>query len=140
MAEKKQNFTVDNERKKIYAVVAKLKAKELKVIKNYVALGYTLVAQEEAKKEVNPIFTEDAVKEYLSEAGREAELKEYNKIYNEQAKDKETGELKFKKDGTPKIKGHVATLGWFKKTYPNYEQEMKDKQEKEKKEKQENNN
>lgn len=120
MAEKKQNFTVDNERKKIYAVVAKLKAKELKVIKNYVALGYTLVAQEEAPKEANPAFKEDAVKAFLSEAGREADLEEYNKIYNEQAKDKETGEPKFKKDGTPKIKGHVATLGWFKKTYPEY--------------------
>ena len=46
--------------------------------------------------------------------------KEYWDKFNAPVIDKATGEAKLKKDGTKKVKGHVATLAWFKKEFPNY--------------------
>lgn len=132
-----KHYEVDNINHIVKAVVVKLSEKELKEIKNYVALGYTLVNIEPPKKKKvteedkkNNPFSEQNVKKYLEEHGTEKQKADYYKIYNTQAKDKKTNmpavyktnskdQQKFKA-GDPKPKGHIATLQWFKNEFPNY--------------------
>ena len=135
----KKHYVVDDTNKIIRAVIVDLTEKEKKEIKNYLDLGYTLVAVEKPKKErpteeeqaKNP-FSEKNIQAFLKEKATKEQQDEYWKLYKEQANDKKTGlpavyktdskpnsKNKFKK-GEPKPKGHIATLQWFKTTFPNY--------------------
>ena len=140
------HYTIDNDKLTVNAVVELLNDKEMKLVKKYVALGFKLVpvakakpqkrtaeekAEEEAekaRKQAENPFSEVNVKKFLEENGTAAQKKEYYRIYNEQAKDKngnpvfyktDSKEGKFKKD-EPKKKGHIATISWFKKEFPDY--------------------
>lgn len=106
--------------KDIIAKMDLLGEKDLKVIKNYIALGYNLIEYKKEKKETKDCYTQKAVEEWLKENATEEQIEEYNKIYNEPTKDKETGEPILKKDGKPKVKGFIATFHWLRKTFPNY--------------------
>lgn len=83
MAErKKSNYTVKAEKKVILADVSKLTEEEIKVVKNYVALGYEL-----KEKKKNPKSkTVAEMRADLKEIG-EAELNEFNRIYKLKAED-----------------------------------------------------
>lgn len=118
--------------KKIYATVAKLKATELKEIKNYVALGYEIIdvkpqpltKEEKAAKQDANHYSQKNVLAFLQQKGNEELLKEYNKRYNEQAGTNRTkdgvkipDEPKFLKNGQPKKKGYANCIGWFRSLY-----------------------
>ena len=144
MAQK--HYTIDNEKRTVNVVMERANDKELKLIKKYINLGYVLVpipkakpvaksAEEKAaekaakvEKAANNPFSEVCIRKFLEEHGTAAQRKEYNRRYNEQAHDKnnnpvfyktDSKEGKFKK-GDPKVKGHIATLSWFKNEFPNY--------------------
>ncbi len=106
------------EGKKVIAKVAALSDKELKAVKNYLALGYTLEEFKKEKKEPDEAFKALTIQKWLEENGTKAQKKEYWDRFN--APVVKDGVTKTKKDGTPKVKGHVATLAWFKKEFPNY--------------------
>lgn len=108
------------EGKKVIAKVALLSEKELQAVKNYIALGYTLVEYKKEKKEPQELFKAITIQKWLEENATKAQQKKYWELYNAPVIDKVTNEPKYKKDGTIKNKGHVATLSWFKKTFPNY--------------------
>ena len=150
MAKKTQHYTVDNKNKIVRAYIARLTEKEKKEIKNYLDLGYTLIAEEEPVKRTltkeereeeqkqkekeqkeNP-FSEINIQKFLKEKATQEQQKNYWELYNEQAKDKKTNlpavyktdskknSKKQFKAGDPKPKGHIATLQWFKTEFPNY--------------------
>lgn len=139
----KKHYTVDNTSKLVKAIIADLTEKEKKEVKNYMDLGYTLIPEERPKKKQlteeekakNP-FSEKNIQAFLKENGTKAQIDNYWKIYNEQAIDHKTGmplvyktnskNGKFKK-GEPRTKGHIATIVWFKKEFPKYEEEFKTK-------------
>ncbi len=108
------------EGKKVIAKVAALSEKELQAVKNYMALGYVLEEYKKEKKEPQELFKAATIQKWLDENGTKAQKKEYWDKFNAPVIDKATGEAKLKKDGTKKVKGHVATLAWFKKEFPNY--------------------
>ena len=108
------------EGKKVIANVAALSEKELKAVKNYLALGYVLEEYKKEKKEPQELFKAATIQKWIDENATKAQKKEYWDRFNAHVIDKKTGEEILKKDGTPKIKGHVATLAWFKKEFPNY--------------------
>lgn len=140
MAEKKEPYRIDNENKIVYAIVERLKGKSLQRVKNLIALGYALVPEEppkKAKKEAS-LLTEKNIQAFLKEKGTKEQQNKYWELYNEQAKDQKTGlpavyktdstaksKGTFKK-GEPKPKGHVATLAWFKNTFPNHEKDLQE--------------
>ncbi len=154
-----QNYVVDNEEKKVYAKIGKLKEKEMKEVLNYQTFGFEVIPYEEPKKEpkdTNPKLTAEAVQKYLKENGTKEQQNEYWKIYNEQATNEEGKPLFYKnnvyktetietgdldengkpktktkrvkdengnpiilhKKGEQRTKGHIATLHWFKETFP----------------------
>ena len=135
----KKHYTIDNANKIVKAIIVDLTEREKKEIKNYIDLGYILSAEEKPKKikptaeeqAKNP-FSEKNIQAFLKENGTKAQQEKYWEIYNEQAIDKKTGlpavyktdskptsTKKFKK-GDAKPKGHIATLQWFKNTFPTY--------------------
>ena len=121
---KQPNFTIDNKRQEVRAVVAALNERELKEIKNYLALGYKLVpvepvkmtkAEKEAAAAANP-YGKKMVEEFLEQPENAEYLAEYNRRYYEQAGTNRKGkddEPVWKKDGTPKLKGFANCIGWF---------------------------
>ena len=141
-----EHYTIDNDKKKIFAIMELANDKDLKLIKKYLAVGYELVPVErkkrtiktkeekeaerlekQAKRELNK-FSEMNIRKYLDEKGTAKQRKEYERLYNEQAKDKNGNPVFYKtnskdgrfKVGEPKRRGHIATLTWFKKEFPNY--------------------
>lgn len=128
-------YTVEG--KKIFATVSKLSTKDLKAIKNYVALGFELVdvkppkltqeekaarakenkaAKEKAAKE-NP-YSKQNVEAFLKLPENAELLKVYKARYDEQAGTNRKGkdkidEPKYLKDGKPKKKGYANCIGWF---------------------------
>lgn len=112
------NYTLEG--KKVIAKVASLSEKELQAVKNYLALGYELVEFKKEKKDPQEAFKAKTIQVWLDENATKAQKKEYWDRFNAPVIDKNTGKQKTKKDGTPKVKGHVATLAWFKKEFPNY--------------------
>lgn len=106
--------------KDIIAKMDLLGEKDLKVIKNYIALGYNLVEYKKEKKETKEYYKKEAIEEWLNKNATEEQIEEYRKIYNEPMKDKKTGEPMLKKDGTPRVNGFIATFHWLRKTFPNY--------------------
>lgn len=134
MASKKY-YEVDSKNKIIRAVIPKLSEKDKKAVKNYIDLGFELIEIEEPKKEANPAFKEEAVQKFLQEKGTKEQQEQYWKLYNDFQKDSKTGDYiyytknskegskKPYKKGDKKVRGHIATLHWFKKTFPNYPNE-----------------
>lgn len=112
------NYKVEG--KKVIAKVADLSEKEMQAVKNYLALGYELEEYKKVKKAPQEAFKADTIKKWLEENGTKAQMEEYKKRFEAPVIDKKTNKPKLKKDGTPKVKGHVATLAWFKKEFPNY--------------------
>lgn len=112
-----KNYVIDKEEKVIYANVASLTEKQVKAIKNYLALGYTLTEKE---KTPNEKMKKENVVAYLNENGTQAQIAKFNEIMEEIVIDKETKQPKKLKDGTPKKKGYVAALQYFKKQFPDY--------------------
>ena len=133
----KKHYEVNNATKKIIVDMEKVTEKELKIVKNYLELGYESVEVEKPKtkkateeeKKANP-FSEQNIQKFLKANGTADQNKTYWDLYNKQAKDKETKQPvfyktdskpagKFKK-GDPKPVGHIGTLRWFKAEFPNY--------------------
>jgi len=136
----KKHYDVDNINKIINAEIISLTEKEKKEINNYLYFGYVLKNVEKEKKhkltqeekDKNP-FSEKRIQEFLEQKATKEQQKKYWEIYNEQATSNKTGELLvYKKDtkdkkhkaGEPRVKGHIATLQWFKKEFPNYKDEI----------------
>ena len=139
-----KNYTINYETKVIEADISKLTTREKKEINNHLDLKFTLVPrvkvetkkskeEEEAERIANP-FSEINVQKYLEKNASQKQKEKYWEKYNEQAKDSKTKmPLYYKKDtpdgkhkaGEPRVKAHIATLGWFKKEFPNYEEEFK---------------
>lgn len=115
----KANYHVVGNR--VFAKVAKLTEEELAAVKNYILLGYELVdSKEKEKKPINELFTAKAIQSYLEEKGTKEQQKIYWEKFNSPVIDKNTGEQKKYKNGKAKVKGHIATLQWFKTEFPNY--------------------
>lgn len=112
------NYTIEG--KNVVAKVSQLTEKELKSVKNYLALGYTLVEYKKPKKEPKEAFKAATIQEWLKENATKAQQEEYWERFNSPVIDKDTKQPKVKKNGEPRIRGHVATLAWFKKTFPKY--------------------
>lgn len=113
----RKNFTVDNVAKIVYAKVGNLTEKQLKVVHNYLALGYVL---EEKVKVSNGKMEKEKVVAYLEANGTPEQIEKFNTIMNETVVDKKTGLPKLLKSGEPKKKGYVAALQYFKKQFPDY--------------------
>ena len=132
---KEKNYSIDG--KKIYAAVVALSEKELKEVKNYIALGYELIPVEkktktkeekEAEAAANP-YSKQNVEAFLKEKYEDTLYAEYLKRYNEQAgtnrfRKNSKGVVealedkpKFLKDGTPKAKGFANCIGWFREQF-----------------------
>jgi hypothetical protein len=133
---------------KVYADVSKLTTTEKRKVKNLRDLGFELVEieikttkeQKEAAKVVNP-YSQQNVEKFLQRPENEELWKLYTKMYNEQAgtnRIKEgkpiADEPKFKKDGTPKLKGFAPCIRWFRSEFE-YNEKAKTYEPKEKKEK-----
>lgn len=112
------NYKVEG--KKVIAKVALLSEKELVAVKNYIALGYTLEEYKSEKKAPKEAFKAETIQKWLKEHGTEEQQKKYWELFNAPVLDKVTGEPLKKKDGTNRVKGHVATFAWFKKEFPKY--------------------
>lgn len=133
----KKHYEVNNANKQIRACIELLTDAELKIVKNYISLGYELVGTEKPKKEKatpeeqknNPLSAVN-VQKYLKANATAEQQEQYWKLYNKQAKDKKTKELVFYKNddtknkkykaGDPKPVGHIGTIRWFKETFPEY--------------------
>lgn len=140
MAEIKEPYRIDNDNRIVYAIVERLKGKSLQRVKTLIDLGYALIPEEPPKKvkKEDSLLTEKNIQEFLKVKATKEQQDTYWEKYNEQATDKKTGRpavyktnstAKSKgtfKKGEPKPKGHVATLAWFKNTFPNYEKDMKE--------------
>lgn len=112
-----RNYVIDNKAQVIYANVASLTEKQLKAIKNYIALGYQL---KEKVKTTDEKMKKENVVAFLNANGTKEQIDKFNTIMNEPVIDKDTKQPKMLKDGTPKKKGYVAALQYFKKQFPNY--------------------
>lgn len=122
-----QHYEIIPEREVIRFDVDKITQAEMKKIKKLAkGFGYALEPYT-AEKEKNEAFTEKAIREFL--ADKPKQLKIYEEKYNAPQIDKKTGKpvlLKNdskdgkRKAGEPRVKGHVATLQWFKKEFPDY--------------------
>lgn len=112
-----KNYVIDNKEKAIYANIASLTEKQVKAIKNYLALGYVL---KEKVKTPNEKMKKENVVAYLTANGTKEQIDNFNAIMEEIVIDKDTKQPKTLKDGTPKKKGYIAALQYFKKEFPNY--------------------
>lgn len=113
------------EGKNIIADVAKLNEKELAAVRNYIALGFSLVEPKKEKKDPKEEFKAEVIQAWLEENGTKAQIAHYWDLYNAPVvKEGETlyyaKDCKMGKKGEPKKKGHIATLNWFKKEFPKY--------------------
>ena len=122
-------FSKDDKKRIIYADITKLTERDKKKVRTYLDLGYTIEEVKAPKQEAKPEWTEEAIRKFLNAKGREAEKKIYEEKYNAPMIDKNTGEpVRYKNDskdkkhkkGDIRVKGHIATLAWFKETFPDY--------------------
>lgn len=121
------SYKVDDKKQIIYADVPKLTERDIKEIRKFTAIGYSIVNRKKEKKEKNPKFTAESIQKFLKENATKEQEKTYWEKFNAPVLDKETGKpVKYEKDtkthkkGDIKIKGHIATLKWFKETFPDY--------------------
>lgn len=139
-----KHYEVNNETKVINARMELLSENDIKVLKNYVAFGYTINAVEQKKKKVEIASDEEKalnpysamnIQRYLKEVAGINEIegdknkgKAYIDIYWELYKEPLKNGAVYKKDsadkmfkaGEPRVKGHVGTLKWFKDTFADY--------------------
>lgn len=82
--------------KKIIADISKLTPKELKEVKNYIALEYELVEKTKKDNAKKPQieWTYEYVQEFLKKNATAKQIEEYEQKYNEVVIDKETGKEK----------------------------------------------
>lgn len=117
---KRENYKIADKEKEIYVKMSnKLSAKELTVINNYVSLGYKMVVWEKA---VNEDWTAAAIQKWLKENGTKEQQAKYWELFNAVVM-KDNKPVLYKtgaKAGEQKVKGHIATLSWFKETFPKY--------------------
>lgn len=109
--------------------------------------GKVNVSNENDKKP-NEEWTEDAIRKFIEKNGTKEQKETYDNLYNAPTKDKavykndvyktieftdESGKkhkrteydekgnkIIIHKAGEPRKQGHVGTLAWFKRTFPNY--------------------
>ena len=138
-----EHYRIDHSRKIIRAIIELLTDAEIEVINKYLKLGYKLknvkefkapmtkaereAAKEEAKKKP---FSHESIVAFLKKQDK-AHLDKYWSIFNEPSTNKDGTIRRYKKDlekndvlihkaGDVIVKGHVATLRWFKETFPEY--------------------
>lgn len=132
----------------IVAKISSLSEKDLKAVKNYIALGYELVEYKKQKAQSKDIYTEEKVKAYLNEYGTKKDIADYEKLYNEPVEphttyksdtykketyldeagnekkrnvlDENGNKIILHKKGDTKVKGFINALRWFRKTYKDY--------------------
>ena len=109
--------------------ITKAEAKAIKKLQDF--FGYSIVPEKE-EKEKSEIWTAAAIQEFLNKNGTKAQIEKYWKLHDEPMVDKETNQpLLIKKDnpktgrkaGEVRVKGHIATLRWFKEEFPDYGEE-----------------
>ena len=111
---------------KVIANVAKLTEDEITAIKNYLLLGFTLCEPQKKKnKEAKDAYVAEYVQAWLYENATDEQIEKYWELYNEPViKDGEVvvykKDCKSGKEGEPKKKGHINTLPWLNKTFPEY--------------------
>lgn len=125
---KEQHFEIVGNKIRFDAV--NITKAESKAVKNLAEkFGYGLEPYMPAQKEAKPEWKEEAVRAWLEENGTKAQKEQFDKLYNQPMKDKKTGETVYYKHdskdgkhkaGEPRVKGYIATMQWFKKTFPNY--------------------
>lgn len=113
----KTNYEINSKAKTITVKMGSITPKQLKLVKNYVELGYKLI---EYVKPTNDKFKKETIKNFLDQNGTKEQIAKYNELYNTPQIDKDTKKQKLTKAGKPMVKGHIATLQWFKKEFPNY--------------------
>ena len=113
----KKHYKADGNKKVVFAKIAKLTPEEVAEVKNYIALGYEVIEPEKVKQ---PKFEKKAVEAYLEANGTPEQKKAFYDAIEETVIDKNTGEAKLKKDGTPKKAGFIAGLKYFKEQFPDY--------------------
>lgn len=133
-------YEVDSKNKLVVITnINKISAEEKKSALNYKDFGYEVIIKDitpvkktkeerEQEKLENP-YSEINIRKYLEEKGTKEQQADYEKLFNEVMKDKKTNEVvRYKnksKDGKHKVGdirviGHVNTLAWFEKTFPDY--------------------
>ena len=120
MSVRKVRYEVDNKKKIVKAIVEDLNGKELSIVKNYIALGYTLeplakvvkTKEESAKGK----FGKDTVEKYMEANGTKDQIKRFKEIKNE-ASAKGTINTK---TGKPYTKGWMGQLTYFRECFPEY--------------------
>lgn len=135
----REAYKIDGD--KIIARIEVLNEKQLKTVKNYMALGFKLVPyvkpEKPAKAKDDKRYTAESVKAFL-EAQAPEDIATYENMANaetgnyykkdvpkyETTTDANGNERKKKikgqyshMEGDPILKGHVATLHWFKEKY-----------------------
>ena len=138
-----EHYRIDHGRKIIRAIIELLTDAEIEVINKYQRLGYELknvkefkppmtkaereAAKEEAKKKP---FSHTNIVAFLKKQDK-AHLDKYWSIFNEPSTNDDGTLRRYKRDlkengvvihkaGDVIVKGHVATLRWFKETFPEY--------------------
>ena len=126
---KTKHYEVDNVAKQVKAVIIKLTDAEQMEVDKFRHNGYEIIGVDKLKTEKREsLYTQEKVVAYLKSLGKQEYLDTYNKLYNEQALDKNKKPSYYLEDskngkhkkGEPKVKGHIGTLTWFKKTFENY--------------------
>ena len=104
------NYEVDHEKEIIVVNMKRITESQMKVVLNYRKMGYKFVEYKPSNK--NNDYTADTIRSVLEKKPELLEL--FEKVCNEVVIDKETGKPKTKKDGTVKVKGHIAGVKWYK--------------------------
>ena len=113
--------------KQILVSVDKLTAKELKVVKNYIELGYTLIEVQPVKKEVvDEKWTKKGIETFIAKNATDEQKKEYEYLTTKQAVSKKTGKPLFNKNGSPRKVGIVGAFHWLSETFEEYGAEPKE--------------
>ena len=129
-----KHYEVNNEERVVNAKMHLLNDEDLRVLKNYVAIGYSInpvepkkqkvVIASDEEKALNP-YSAMNVQKFIEEKGTEEQKKKYWELFNTRLKNNavykdDTKDGKHKK-GEPRVKGHIYTLKWFKDTFKDYE-------------------
>lgn len=132
----------------IVAKISSLSEKDLKAVKNYIALGYELVDYKKPVAKSKDIYTDEKVKAYLKKYGTEKDIEKYEELYNEPViphdtykndtykketyidadgnekkrniKDENGKLIILHKKGDTKVKGFINALRWFRDTFKDY--------------------
>lgn len=105
----------------IYVDVEEISEKDFETVLRYQKLGFVI----ETRKTKKPSATGDkfkatTIQNWLKENATKEQQKKYWEVFNAPVYDTKTKKKKINKDGTPRKKGHVAGLAWFRKEFPEY--------------------